>query len=216
VPTGSQLIAEHLLPRWLSTRPALQLSQQFGLEVSMALNAQKCRLALADLGPGQPVFIDPPAEFCTWLAEKQLPGDVVEFLLGTAVVADVPFPSGCGGWWTPQNTMVLNDQEPNILAGGLFAVGNSGNGDFIVIDLRDECRQAGFVSHDELWEDCGEARSWTDVREIFAPVADSLDEMLAGMSGDQWKFLRGDPGNGYPCDFYPRDYCDAILKKKNG
>jgi hypothetical protein len=187
----------------------------FGFGVPMALKAQKCRDALAHLGPEQPVFIDPPADFRGWLAEKQLPADVVEFLLGTTVAANVPFPSGCGGIWTPRDIMVLNDQESDILAGGLLAVGNSTNGDFIVIDLRDDGRQAGFVGHDELARDYEEARSWTDVREIFAPVADSLDEMLAGMSGDHWKFLRGDPSNGYPRDFYPRDYCDVLLKKKN-
>src|SRR4051794_12005813 len=118
----------------------------------MALDVQRCREALAGLGPEQPVFIDPPADFHAWLTQKRLPGDVVEFLLRTAVAANVPFPSGSGGMWPPCDLMVLNDQEADILAGGLLAVGNSTNGDFIVIDLRDEQRQAGFVSHDELWE----------------------------------------------------------------
>lgn len=161
----------------------------------MALDAQKCRDALVGLGPEQPVFIDPPAHFRAWLAEKGLPGDVVEFLLHTSVAENVPFPSGCGGVWPPRDIMALNDQEADILAAGLFAVGNSTDGDFIVIDLRDERRQAGFVSHDELWE----GKAWTDVQEIFARVADSLDEMLAGMSSDH-------------C---PQDYYDALSWRKD-
>jgi hypothetical protein len=178
----------------------------------MALNAQKCRDALADLGPEQPVFIDPSADFRAWLAQKRLPGDVVEFLLRTAVAANVPFPSGCGGMWTLRDIMVLNDQESDILAGGLLAVGNSTNGDFIVIDLRDDQRQAGFVSHDELWRNYEEARSWGDVREIFAPVADSLDEMLAGMSADHWEYLRGETSER---GRYPWDYYDALSWRKS-
>jgi hypothetical protein len=178
----------------------------------MPLNSQKCRDALAGLGPEQPVFIDPPADFRAWLAQKRLPGDVVEFLLRTAVAANVPFPSGCGGMWTPHDIMVLNDQESDILAGGLLAVGNSTNGDFIVINLRDDQRQAGFVGHDELARNYAEARSWGDVREIFAPVADSLDEMLAGISADNWEYLRGETSDW---GRYPRDYCDALSWRKN-
>jgi hypothetical protein len=133
---------------------------------------------------------------------------VVEFLLRTAVAANIPFPSGCGGMWTPHDIMLLNDQEAAILAGGLLAVGNSTNGDFIVIDLLDEPRQARFVGHDELWD----TGSWTDVREIFAPVADSLDEMLAAMSADHWDYVRGKTSKW--CR-YPRDYCDALSWRKN-
>ena len=129
----------------------------------MGLNAQKCRDALAGLGPEQPVFIEPPADFRAWLAQKRLPSDVVQFLLRTAVAANVPFPTDTGGMWTPRDIMVLNDQESDLLARGLLAVGNSTNGDFIVIDLRDERRQAGFVGHDELARNYEEARSWTDV-----------------------------------------------------
>ncbi len=89
-----------------------------------------------------------------------------------------------------------------MLASELLAVGNSTKGDFIVIDLRHEERQAGFVSHDELWEgSCG------DVREIFAPVADTLDEMLALMAADHWNALRS---KTYKWGHYPRDYCDAL------
>jgi hypothetical protein len=177
----------------------------------MALNAQRYRDALTHLGHEPPVFIDPPAAFRAWLVEKRLPGDVVEFLLGIAIAANVPFPSGCGGMWTPRDIMVLNDQESDILAGGLLAVGNSTNGDFIVIDLRDDRRQAGFVGHEELWRTYDEARSWADVREIFAPVADSLDEMLAGMSGDHWAYLRGDTSER---GRFPWDYCDALSWRK--
>ena len=178
----------------------------------MALNAQKCRNALTYLGYKQPAFIDPPADFRAWLAEKQLPGDVVEFLLGVAVAANVPFPNGCGGMWPPRDIMDLNDQESDILAGGLLAVGNSTNGDFIVIDLRDGQRRAGFVGHDELARNYEEAKSWNDVREIFAPVADSLDEMLVNVSGVLWECFRGDEPeeNRYPCD-----YCDAVSWKKS-
>jgi hypothetical protein len=178
----------------------------------MALNAQKCRDALADLGPERPLFNDPPGDFRAWLAQKQLPADVVEFLLLTAVAENVPFPNGSGGMWTPRDIMVLNDQEADILAGSLLAVGNSTNGDFIVIDLRDEQRQAGFVGHDELARNYEEARSWGNVREIFAPVADSLDEMLAGMSDDHWKALRDET---WEWGRYPRDYCDALSWRKN-
>src|SRR5437773_92565 len=106
----------------------------------MALDAQKYRDALADLGPEWPVFIDPPGNFRAWLAERRLPADVVEFLLKTAVAGNIPFPSGCGGMWSPDDIMVLNDHESAILADGLLAVGNSTNGDFIVIDLRDDQR----------------------------------------------------------------------------
>jgi hypothetical protein len=178
----------------------------------MALNAQKYRDALTHLGHEKPVFIDPPGAFRIWLAEKQLPGDVVEFLLGTAVAENVPFPNGCGGMWTPRDIMVLNDQESDILAGGLLAVGNSINGDFIVIDLRDDQRQAGFVGHDELARNYEAARSWGDVREIFVPVADSLHEMLVDMSGVLWAYFRGETSeqNHYPCD-----YCDALSWREN-
>ena len=178
----------------------------------MGLNAQKCRDALAGLGPEQPVFIEPPADFRAWLAQKRLPSDVVQFLLRTAVAANVPFPTDTGGMWTPRDIMVLNDQESDLLARGLLAVGNSTNGDFIVIDVRDDRRQAGFVGHDELARSYEEARSWTDVREIFAPVADSLDEMLAAMSADHWGYLRGETSEW---GRYPRDYCDAVSWKRN-
>ena len=174
----------------------------------MALNAQDYRSALTHLGPEQPAFIDAPAAFRKWLAEKQLPGDVVEFLVGTAVAANVPFPNGCGGMWTPRDIRVLNDQESDLLAGGLLAVGNTINGDFIVIDLRDDQRRSGFVGHDELARNYEAARLWRDVREIFVPVATSLDKMLVGMSGALWEYLRGErpEKNMYPCD-----YCDALM-----
>jgi hypothetical protein len=178
----------------------------------VALSALKFREALAGLGPQQPVFIDPPPEFLAWLAQNRLPDDLVEFLLRTAVAANVPFPSGCGGLWTPREIMALNNEQSDILAGGLLAVGNSTNGDFIVIDVRDDRRQAGFVGHDELARSYEEARSWTDVREIFAPVADSLDEMLAAMSADHWGYLRGETSEW---GRYPRDYCDAVSWKRN-
>lgn len=171
-------------------------------EATMALNAQKVRDALVGLGPMQPVFVDPPANFHVWMAEKRLPADVVEFLLRTAVSENVPFPSGSGGMWPPNDIMDLNEQEAAMLRSDLLAVGNSTNGDFIVIDLRQAERQAGFVSHDELWEGL-----FADTREIFAPVADSLDEMLASMSEDHWNALRSD---SYEWGRYPRDYCDAL------
>jgi hypothetical protein len=90
-------------------------------------------------------------------------------------------------------------------------VGNAINGDFIVIDLRSEQRQAGFVGHDELARNYEEARLWRDVREIFVPVAASLDELLVGMSGALWECFRGEAPerNRYPCD-----YCDAVLWKR--
>ena len=173
----------------------------------MALNSQKYRDALAHLGQKRAVFTDPPEAFHAWLTEKQLPGDLVEFLLGTALAAAVPFPNGSGGMWTPRDVMDLNDQESAILSAGLFAVGSAVNGDFIVIDLRDERRQAGFVGHDELAES-----SSGDVRAIFVPVADSIDEMLVGMSGALWECFRSDAGeqNSYPCD-----YCDALTWRKD-
>jgi hypothetical protein len=178
----------------------------------MALNAQKYRDVLADLGPEKPVFIEPPADFRAWLTQKRLPDDVAEFLLRTAIADGVSFPNGAGGMWSPRDIMVLNDQEADILAGGLLAVGNAINGDFIVIDLRDEQRQAGFVGHDELARNYEAARSWGDVREIFAPVADSLDEMLAGMSAYHWKRLRGDKSES---GRYQLDYCHAFSWRKN-
>jgi hypothetical protein len=178
----------------------------------MALNAQKCRDALAHLGHEQPVFVDAPVAFNTWLTAKQLPTDVVKFLLETAVADHIPFLGGCGGMWTPEDVMVLNDQESDILAGGLLAVGSAINGDFIVIDLRDEQRQAGFVSHDELARNDDEARSWTDVREIFVPVAVSLHEMLEGISAQLWECSRREE---LPRT-YPIDFCDAFTwDKKN-
>jgi hypothetical protein len=178
----------------------------------MALNAQKSRDVLTGLGREQALFIEPPAKFRAWLSQKQLSGDVVDFLVATAVAANVPFPNGCGGMRTPRDIMVLNDQEPDMLAGGLLAVGNSTSGDFIVIDLRDDQRQAGFVGHDELARNYEEAQSWRNVREIFAPVADSLDEMLAGMSADHWRYWRGETTSERPG--YPWDYCDALSWKK--
>ena len=178
----------------------------------MPLNAQNYRHALTRLGHEEPVFIDPPADFRKWLAEKQLPGDVVEFLLGTSVADNVPFPNGCGGMWTPRDIRVLNDQESELLAGGLLALGNAINGDFIVIDVRDEWRQAGFVGHDELARSYREARSWRDVREIFVPVAASLDVLLMGMAGALWAHYRG----GAPeKKRYPCDYCDALKRRTN-
>lgn len=104
--------------------------------------------------------------------------------------------------------MELNDQEADMLRGGLLALGNSTNGDFIVIDLQDKQRQAGFVGHDELWD----GKSWSDIREIFAPVADSLDEMLAKMAADHRESLRDD---SLEWGRYPRDYGDALSWNKN-
>jgi hypothetical protein len=167
----------------------------------MALNSQKYRDALANLGPKPASFTAPPAAFHDWLVERQLPNDLADFLQANALGAHVPFPSGCGGMWTPQDIMVLNDQEAAIFAAGLFAVGNATNGDFIVIDLRDERRPAGFVSHDELW-----GRPSDDVRAFFILVAESLDEMLTGMSGALWECLRGEKRELR----YPTDYCDAL------
>ena len=46
----------------------------------------------------------------------------------------------------------------------------------------------------------------------LAPVADSLDEMLAAMSADHWEALRND---AYEWGRYPRDYCDAVSWKRN-
>jgi hypothetical protein len=180
----------------------------------MPLDTEKYREALVGLGPVQPVFVDPPSGFRVWLAQKRVPSDVIEFLVRSAVAADVPFPSGSGGIWPPNDIILLNEDYPNMLAAGLLAIGNAANGDFLVIDLRDDQRQAGYVGHDELFEKVvrtsGERKEWHDVREIFAPVTGSLDEMLAGLSADLWKFLSSDSSQW--SGRYPRDYSDAVSR----
>jgi len=168
----------------------------------MPLNSQKYRHALAQLGPGPATFTTPPAVFRSWLAEMQIPNDLVEFLLSNALDANLPFPNGHGGMWTPEDIMVLNDQECALHLAGLFAIGNANNGDFIVIDLGDKGRRAGFVPHDELMTECPPG----DAREIFVAVADSIDEMLVGVSGEIRRWLDGEERLPH----YPADYCDAI------
>jgi hypothetical protein len=176
---------------WTLERLLIESAELAAWETPMTLDAAKFRDALAKLGPEQPLFIDPPADFRAWLGEKRLPDDVVAFLLDTAIGNTVPFPDGSGGMCPTCDIKCLNEQESDILAAGLLGVGFSINGDFIVIDLRDDARQAGFVSHDDLWEE-----SAKDAREFFAPVFDSLDGMVARMS----VCLRG--GADYPCDYY--------------
>lgn len=174
----------------------------------MALNSQKYREALATLGPERPAFVEPGADFRAWLADKRLPHDVVDFLLKNAIAENLPFPSGCGGVWPPRDLMILNDQESSFLAGELLAVGNTITGDFIAIDLRDEGRRAGFVGHDELAGGYAEARHLKDdPRAIFVQIADSLDELLAGVSRGLREGFKSEPRGVHT---YPIDYCDAV------
>ncbi len=74
--------------------------------------------------------------------------------------------------------MVLNDQEEVMPLSGLFAVGNTINGDFIVIDFGTGSGTAGYVSHDLL----PEIEPSGDARKCFNPVARSIGEMLHGMT----------------------------------
>jgi len=158
------------------------------------LDPRKYREILSGLGPVAPVFTKPDDKFREWLSEKRVPTALATFLIENAVCKDVPFEGGCGGMWTPEDIMALNDQESAILACRLLALGNSTNGDFIAIDLTEGIDEVGFVSHDELWENPPGG-----VREIFIPVDKSIHEMLAGMSGP---------------DDYPADYSSAIERRQ--
>lgn len=171
----------------------------------MKLNSQKYREALSKLGPTPAVFVEPPIHFREWLNAKLLPPVFVDFLVGNAIRDELPFPGGGGGAWTPQDMVDLNDQEAAILAGGFFAVGNAINGDFIVINLAEGCDEAGFVSHDELWE--GPPRP---VREFYVAVAESIDEMLAGISSRLRACITGSKISSN----YPIDYCDALEREE--
>jgi hypothetical protein len=174
----------------------------------MALDSQKYRDALAHLGDEQPVFVKPSAAFRAWLAKNRLPADVVDFLLKNAISKSLPFAGGAGGIWSLSDIMVLNDQEWSFLKGGFLAVGNAVNGDFIVVDLRDKRRRAGFVGHDELAGNYSEAAHLQDdPRAIFVPVDDSLDGFLSGVSDSLRHSLRSDPLGQHD---YPIDYCDAL------
>jgi hypothetical protein len=173
----------------------------------MALNSQRYRASLTRLGDEQPVFVEPSAAFRTWLVAKRLPEDVVEFVSENAIAENLAFRTGSGGMWPPQDIVDLNEQESSFLAGGFLAVGNTITGDFIVIDLRDPGRRAGFVGHDELAGNYAEAQHLKDdPRAIFVPVADSLDELLAGVSAALGEGFASDPPGQHS---FPIDYCDA-------
>ena len=172
----------------------------------MMLDSQKYREALSNLGPESAVFVEPPIHFREWLNEKRLPTELANFLVSNAIRDELPFPTGCGGMWTAQEIMELNDQEPAILGGGLFAVGNAINGDFIVLDLAEGAHGAGFVSHDELWE--GPPRP---VREFYVAVSESIHEMLAGISSELRAWIAGSrTGSNFPID-----YCSALERTQS-
>lgn len=143
----------------------------------MKLDPAKYRRALEQLGPERAQFIVPPTSFAKWLVDHAIPKEIATTLLENSFGNNLPWPNGCGGMWPVQDIVGLNDQEASLLAAGLLAVGSAINGDFIVLDLLDPDHRAGFVSHDELWEHPPQ-----DARTIYLPVADSLDEMLFGIS----------------------------------
>jgi len=61
---------------------------------------------------------------------------------------------------------------PLCLRDGLIAVGWTGNGDFVVMDLTENLGVVGFVSHELMW-------LTTNVREAFHPVSSSLADFIA-------------------------------------
>jgi hypothetical protein len=172
----------------------------------MLLDSAKYRSALSALGPRPANFVVPPPVFQEWLEAKSLPPALVRFLIENAVSEGLPFASGTGGMWTPDNIMALNDQESAILAAGLLAIGNTGNGDFIVIDLAEGVNGVGFVSHDELWD-----AAPTNVREIFISVDESIHLLLNGMASEdrRWK----EASERQKERKYPVDYCSALVRK---
>lgn len=170
----------------------------------MKLNAQEYREALFHLGPEPPVFTQPSDSFREWLREKRLPVALMEFLIANSVRDNVPFPDGCGGVWAPEDIMALNDQESSILGSGLFAVGNTINGDFIVIDLLQDS-QVGYVSHDELWENRP-----ANVRQIFAVVDETIHGVLVGISSELREWIAGTRTTAN----YPIDYSGALERQQ--
>jgi hypothetical protein len=112
-----------------------------------------------------------------WLMQKNVPEELREFLLANALSGVTSF-AGLGGMWTPEDVMELNAQEEALSCSGLFGVGDTINGDFIVIDFGMGNGTAGYVSHDLL----PEIEASGDARKGFHPVAKSIGEMLHGMT----------------------------------
>ena len=171
---------------------------------SMLLDPAAYRSSLLAMGPPPARFVPPPAEYVRWLTAKPLPAAIAEFLAGNALAVNVPFPTGTGGVWGWSDVIALNDQEGSMLAAGLLAIGNTTNGDFIVIDLRPEVDRAGIVSHDELWE-----TRPVNVRSIYAPVDRSIHAMLAAMAAE-WNRWRADDAMRFEGLRYPVDYSSAL------
>jgi hypothetical protein len=145
------------------------------------------RLAVRRMTGGRAVvFGSTDPTYRDWLTRRGLPEELIRFLIGNALSAEVSF-DGTGAMWTSESIVGLNDQEQTMPSTGLLGVGNATNGDFIVIDFARGDGTSGFVSHDLLWE-----RSTGEPRDAFVPVARSIGGLLHGMTSVE----------GFPCDYW--------------
>jgi hypothetical protein len=155
----------------------------------MHLRPDLFRVAVRRLKGGDAVIFgtnDP--SYRDWLGKRQLPEELTQFLIENSLSADTSF-DGVGGMWTPNEIMQLNDQEEEGLSGnGLFGVGNTGTGDFIVINFITGDGQSGFVSHDLLPEPDVNREGY----DVFKPIAVSIGDLLHGMTAIE----------GFPYDFW--------------
>lgn len=157
----------------------------------LRLRAELFQAAVRQLSGGEAVTFgtDDPT-YIDWLAKRQLPEELKQFLVENALSCETTF-DGTGGMWAPRDVMVLNDQEEALSSSALLGVGNAINGDFIVIDFATGQGRSGFVAH-ELLADKGPSE---DVGDAFMPVARSIGEMLHGMVA---------------VEDFPYDYWDAV------
>ncbi len=123
-----------------------------------------------------------------WLSKRHLPEELTQFLIENSLSAETSF-DGVGGMWIPSDIMELNDQEEEGLSdNGLFGVGSTGTGDFIVINFMTGEGQSGIVSHDLLPEPDVNREGY----DVFKPIAVSIGDLLHGMTAIE----------GFPYDFW--------------
>ena len=153
----------------------------------MRIKPELYREAILQLpGKRRPKFQPAKSEYREWLTHSSLPGDLIDFLVENALKSHAPF-FDSGGMMTPANIMKSNKREKVLIPNGLIQIGSGISGDPIVIDFSVGVGQAGYVSHEALWEPGPK-----DPRASFAPVALSIGEFLYGLTTE----------DDFPIDYY--------------
>lgn len=118
------------------------------------------------------LFRAPPANYVTWLRQKEVPAWLRRHLTRYALAKDQKV--GVVRLYAPSSIKRHNDRYPIMVRQGFLQVGSALNGDPVVVQFSRRSGKTGYLSHEELWSDESESPE-----QYFLPVSDSFGAFVA-------------------------------------